>query len=352
MIEKNWAKDLITDEPDGIARYNIVTRDGTIAQHEVYLQIASLVMQNPTLFVASFLNTLLDRDSDTGELFPNGKTRPWGASGETIKTQIYHGGAQSQTNLNYGSLGIDDLGNLSVGDKDGKAVKLATLKDLKEAHVMEYPRHFIDTDQSFTMKAGVTYTIIGIGGGGMGGKVDGYPVTSESRIYIPPENAIARHGCGGNSGEIRAITVTPDQDQTVQITIGKGGYLKDTVVQNGTYTWKPTEAAPLQTSPRWQHTLTIIEGTETKFGTLLTCGGNIKGTNKGSADGFGGKGLQFGKGAENGSATIPRYPTSPGTFTLSSPEGRGGLGGDGAGGGGGAGNWGGQGADGAVLIFY
>ncbi len=341
MIEKNWAKDLITDEPDGIARYNIVTRDGTIAQHEVYLQLASLVMQNPTLFVASFLNTLLDRDSDTGELFPNGKTRPWGASGETIKTQIYHGGAQSQTNLNYGSLGIDDFGNLSVGDKDGKAVKLATLKDLKEAHVMEYPRHFIDTDQSFTMKAGVTYTIIGIGGGGMGGL-----------IIIPPNNVSERMGCGGNSGEIRAITVTPDTDQTVQITIGKGGYLKDTVVQNGTYTWKPNENAPSQTSPRWQHTLTIIEGTETKFGTLLTCGGNIKGTNKGTGDGFGGEGLQFGKGAENGAAELPALPTSPGTFILSSPEGRGGLGGDGAGAGGGSGNCGGKGADGAVLIFY
>jgi hypothetical protein len=130
MIEKNWAKNLITDEPDGIARYNVINRDGTIAQHEVYLQIASLVMQNPTLFVASFLNALLDRDSDTGELFPKGKTRKWGASGKIMESLICHGGANSLDTLDYGSLGIDDAGNLSVGDINGKAIRVASKNSL------------------------------------------------------------------------------------------------------------------------------------------------------------------------------------------------------------------------------
>jgi hypothetical protein len=133
MIQKDWAKDLLVDEPDGIPRYKAIQRDGSASGPDIYLKLSSAVMQQPTLFVAAFLNAVLDRDDVTGELFPKLRSRIWGAVGQVMDSTVYHGGTASPATLAYGSIGLDDTGTMSVGDKNGNAVQQAKMSDLTSA---------------------------------------------------------------------------------------------------------------------------------------------------------------------------------------------------------------------------
>ncbi|HBU11469.1 MAG TPA: hypothetical protein DEB31_01665 [Clostridiales bacterium] len=60
-------KDLIVDEADGKARYNLVDRAGNVVAADVALHISSPVLQQGDTYGAREMNTFITR-SDDGEV--------------------------------------------------------------------------------------------------------------------------------------------------------------------------------------------------------------------------------------------------------------------------------------------
>jgi hypothetical protein len=125
-IIKNPLKDLIVNETDGRPRFNIVRRNNTTGETDIYLRLSSPVLQNPSLMTAAIFNTLLDQESTTSEWLSKIKARDWETrTGSAHDMIAYHGGDKSLNSLQNCELGFDNKGNLSVGDSNGIAHLLA-----------------------------------------------------------------------------------------------------------------------------------------------------------------------------------------------------------------------------------
>lgn len=57
-------KDLIVDEADGKARYNFINENGTVALHDIKIELASNVIQKGDSFGALAANLLLRIDDE------------------------------------------------------------------------------------------------------------------------------------------------------------------------------------------------------------------------------------------------------------------------------------------------
>lgn len=57
-------KDMVVDEPDSVARVNLINRDGSVALHEVSVELASPVVQQGDSWGAKEANLLLQIDDD------------------------------------------------------------------------------------------------------------------------------------------------------------------------------------------------------------------------------------------------------------------------------------------------
>lgn len=63
-MANNPYKDLIVDEPDGIARINLVRRDGSILETDLKVEVSSPILQQGSKFGAAELNIFISRDEN------------------------------------------------------------------------------------------------------------------------------------------------------------------------------------------------------------------------------------------------------------------------------------------------
>lgn len=56
--------DLIVDEPDGIARIDLVKRDGSVFETDLSVRISSEILQQASKFGAAEINKFISRDEN------------------------------------------------------------------------------------------------------------------------------------------------------------------------------------------------------------------------------------------------------------------------------------------------